>query len=346
MIVAKDNSEANSFQAQFAYILDLSADAIISVDSSQTILTFNRGAEEIFGYNKEDIIGENLTKLIPDRFNKKHPDYVKEFEESSVKSKFMGERSEVFGLKKDGEEFFADITISKIDTESGRIFVAVVRDVSEKKEREKRLQNSLKEKEYLLQEVHHRVKNNLQVISSLLNLQINTLDNLQAEEAVKDAHARVKSIALIHEHLYESEHFSDIKFSEYIRKLADNLLLSFGNSKHQLKVSINDEAIPLVKAVPAGLIVNELLTNSLKHAFGQTDKGIIEINFIKSDNQFILEVSDNGKGLPESFQIDKSDTLGVKLIANLTSQIDGKLELLNNNPGVLARITFPAEVVN
>lgn len=201
--------------------------------------------------------------------------------------------------------------------------------LSQMRDREAR---NLNEKEILLKEIHHRVKNNLQIISSLLNLQAGTISDTKTKAVVVESQSRVKTMALIHQLLYESDNFSIIDFNKYLHKLMFSLHGTFKNPNQKIQYSINAENVflDIDKAVPLGLITNELATNAYKYAFQHAEDGIIEIDLKKTNKtQYILTISDNGIGLPETFNMKHSTTLGLKLVNLLTSQIDGSLEILN-----------------
>ncbi|MCB9136613.1 MAG: hypothetical protein H6636_14405, partial [Anaerolineales bacterium] len=188
----------------------------------------------------------------------------------------------------------------------------------------------LHEKEVLLKEIHHRVKNNLQIISSLLNLQSNYVKDPGSLRALHDSQARVRSMALIHEKLYQSNSLAKIDFGEYVQSLAKDLFRSYQRSlgEIELKVEAAEIALDLDYAIPCGLILNELLTNALKYAFPKGRKGQLWIELtILPDQRVCLKVADNGIGLPEGFDLTKSSSLGLQLVRNLVSQIEGKLEL-------------------
>jgi two-component sensor histidine kinase len=207
--------------------------------------------------------------------------------------------------------------------------------------REREAQN-LKEKEILLKEIHHRVKNNLQVISSLLNLQAGSISDNATKAIVLESQSRVKSMALIHQLLYESEQFSSIDFSKYLHQLMATLHGTFRNPNQKILYTIHAENIflDIDRAVPLGLITNELVTNAYKYAFENIEEGIIEIDIKNTGKEnYIFKISDNGKGLPDSFIPEQSVTLGLKLVKLLTTQIDGKLEI-NKNNGATIVITF------
>ena len=191
----------------FRQILDTADDAVISVDQTQQIVLFNQGAERIFGYTACEALGRKLDLLLPRRFIDAHRMHIRDFSRSSTTSRRMAERSEITGLRKDGSEFPAEASISRVGVDGLTVYTVILRDITQRKAAEKRIHTSLREKEILLQEVHHRVKNNLQVISSLLSLQSRGIDNEPTRQHFQEIRQRVQTIALIHEQLYMSENF-------------------------------------------------------------------------------------------------------------------------------------------
>jgi PAS domain S-box-containing protein len=219
-----------------------------------------------------------------------------------------------------------------------------VLDITERKQAEEKIKASLMEKETLLQEVHHRVKNNLQVISSLLNLQASRIKDRHAREMFTESRSRVRAIALMHETLYQSKDLSRIDFGQYSRTLAANLFASYGVDPEVVSWRINVENgfLGVDAAIPCGLIVSELISNSLKYAFPAGKHGEICIDFRRdSGNKCILVVKDNGIGLPKELDLRKLETLGLQLVCTLTDQLDGSLEL-DCTEGTEFRITFAA----
>jgi len=199
----------------------------------------------------------------------------------------------------------------------------------------------LQDKEMLMKEIHHRVKNNLMVISSLLNLQSRYIEDEDARGIFKESQNRAKSMALIHERLYRSGDLKSIDFADYIRSLTRDLFNTYSteNGRVKLVMNVEDVMLDVNHAVPLGLIINELITNSLKYAFPDEQEGIISINFYKDGDEYLLEVSDDGVGIPTDFELDKSDSLGMLLVNSLTSQIQGQLEL-ERSPGTTFHIRF------
>ncbi|MDO9045476.1 MAG: sensor histidine kinase [Methanobacteriaceae archaeon] len=199
----------------------------------------------------------------------------------------------------------------------------------------------LNDKEMLIKEIHHRVKNNLTVISSLLSLQSRYIKDESDKDLFKESENRAKSMALIHERLYRSEDVKSIDFSDYITSLSRDLFDTYVTSKDkiQLKLDVENIMVDVDNTVPLGLIINELVTNCLKYAFPSNRTGTININFHKIGSEYVLEVIDDGIGLPEDFDTDKSDSLGMRLISGLTAQLDGEMEMLNDS-GTTFRIRF------
>ncbi|MCK9151861.1 sensor histidine kinase [Methanobacterium alcaliphilum] len=213
-------------------------------------------------------------------------------------------------------------------------------DITEQKKAEKLIQDSLHEKDMMLREIHHRVKNNLQVISSLLNLQSSTISDEKDLELFIESQNRIKSMALIHENLYQSEKMSHINFKDYLNYLANQLLMSYSlNTRVSLNMDCEDIYLGLETAVPCGLMANEIITNSMKHAFPNESKGNINIIFKEKENNYLLSISDDGIGLPDDLDLENSTSLGIQIIRSLINQIDGELKIKKDN-GTEFIITF------
>ena len=214
-------------------------------------------------------------------------------------------------------------------------------DISEKKKAVESLKESLKEKEVLLKEIHHRVKNNLQIVSSLLNIQSSVIADKNVVKYLMNLQSRVMSMSLIHENIYQSENLSDVNIREYISMLKNNLLQSYLEEGKDIKISteIDEISIDISRAIPLGLIVAELITNSLKHAFPTAKEGIVMVELKKIEKSIILMVSDNGNGISKDLNIENFGTLGLKLIRMLVEQLNAHMEIKLEN-GVKTKIVF------
>lgn len=238
----------------------------------------------------------------------------------------------------------AKAQVFKDDAGNPLRMVGVNVDISDRKQAEEQIKASLAEKEVLLKEIHHRVKNNLQVVRSLLNLQSRYIQDQASLKIFKDSQDRIGSMALIHEKLYQSEDLARIGFDEYVRDLATNLFRSYNvrSGSVILKLSLDKVSLRIDLAVPCGFIVNELVTNSLRHAFPAGETGEICIGIHLSDlNEFVLSISDNGIGFPKDLDFQNTQSLGLKLVNTLAKQLKGTVKL-NRQGGTEFTLTFPA----
>jgi PAS domain S-box-containing protein len=218
--------------------------------------------------------------------------------------------------------------------------VVVSHDMTSKKTDEDEVHSSLQEKDVLLKEIHHRVKNNLQIISSLLSLQSNTIESQATRELVRESQNRVRSMALIHEKLYQSTSLARIDFGEYLRNLTRDLFRSYSAGGVSLKLQVEDIQLDIDAAIPCGLMVNELVSNALKYAFPQGKGGELLITFSQvARNKYALSVTDNGIGLPTDLDVRKPKSLGLQLVNMLVAQLRGTLDVVSDG-GTTFMITF------
>ncbi len=230
--------------------------------------------------------------------------------------------------------------------ENAHLYEQAQRELAERKRAEEQLKTSLAEKEVLLKEVHHRVKNNLQVISSLLHLQSKQIKDPEALGMFLESQYRVRSMALVHERLYQSEDLSGVDAAEYFRDLVSYLHRSYGATSSQvsLKVDVDPVSLGIDVAIPCGLIVSELVSNALKHAFPDGRQGQILVQLhLGPGGQCALVVGDDGIGLPEDLDLETTESLGLHLVNRLVAQLEGSIDL-DRSGGTTHKITFPCPI--
>lgn len=326
-------------EARLSGIVNSAMDAIISVNSKQSILLINEAAERMFLCRAEEVRGTSILKFIPEPFINFFSDQINQDE--SDRSISIRKPSLITAIRSSMEEFPVEASISQVEIGGEKLYTLILRDITGRKKTEEKIEATLKEKEVLLKEVHHRVKNNLQIISSLLNLQSNYIEDKEALEVFKESQNRIKSMALIHEKLYQSGNLSQINIRDYIRDLSAKLFSSYRHDSKNIKLNLNVEEILLEvdKCIAVGLILNELISNSLKHAFANRAGGELNIDLFRTGNELIIITTDNGIGFPEDFDFQNTETLGLQLVFSLIDQHNGTIEYDNKN-GTKFKITL------
>ena len=313
-----------------------------SIDHDGHLLSVNDYWLEASGYERSEVIGNKTTDFFTEE-SRRHALEVglPEFWKTGFSSEL-----EYQMVKKNGEVM--DVLLTGVlqrdktgEIEYSRTFLV---DVTERRRAEDSVKASLQEKEVLLQEINHRVKNNLQIISSLLSLQSQDIQDEQALRSFQVSQDRIKAMALVHEKLYQSDDLARIDIGEYIRSLADDLRSSYGLGSQDVNLTIDVDNILLGvdTAIPCGVIVNELVSNSLKHAFPEGRAGEIVISFRKIDGQYTMIFKDDGVGLPEDVDIAHPSSLGLTIVNALTGQLGGDIALARNG-GTEISITFPSQ---
>jgi len=319
-------------------IIESIQEALFVADNEGTLLRTNSAASKLTGYNVEEMMGQPLTRFYNFRdmgdFYKKKKGADRSFEFSLI---HKDERT-IPVLFSEAE--LLDNQNNKVGT------VAVASDISDRKEAEKKIRTSLKEKEVMLAEIHHRVKNNLAVISGLLQLQSFSAKNKDVQEALNDSQLRIQSIALVHEMLYQSESLAYIRFDKYINDLlqAISSMHMNQNKKIELISEVEPFSLNINQAIPCSLLVNELVVNGFKHAFNDQSNGQIKVRIERKGVNIIMTISDNGLGF-DAAKFSDTDTLGATLIKTLTMQLKGEFEILENTntPGSIFRVEFPKQ---
>ena len=304
-------------------------------------LWINRAFCDLVGYTEAELLAKDFQAIT-------HPDdlaadlnFVKQLLDDSIKSYQMEKRY----FHKQGQIIHVLLSVSLIRDRDGQPmnFVSHVQDITRRKEAEERIRASLQEKEVLLREIHHRVKNNLQIVSTLLDLQSGYTKDKQALEMFKESRARVRSMSLIHERLYRSHDLARVEFVHYVQQLADELYHTYRLSSEEivLEVDVDVPPLPIDIAIPCGLLINELMSNALKHAFNHANGGRIRIAFhLNGDNLNVLTVADTGTGFPSNVDFRNATSFGLQLVNTLVEQLQGKLNL-NSDRGTEFTVTFP-----
>ncbi|MBF0487460.1 MAG: DUF3365 domain-containing protein [Nitrospirae bacterium] len=328
-------------EMKFRSLIHSVMDGIISTDSRGVIIAFNRGAESLFGYTAEEVINKPISILIPERLNEAYLRAFKTFQLLG-ESYMSGKRVEFEGLRKDGTEFSFDISLASWKTKSGTFYTGIARDITAHKKMENQINASLREKVILIREIHHRVKNNMQIIISLLNIQSGLIKDPADAEMFNETKNRILAMSLVHERLHQSETLADIDFADYVGKLSRGLFRSYGvnTSRIALKVDIPTLSIGVDMAVSCGLVLNELLSNSLKYAFKGGRSGEIGIAASCYGGEYSIDIWDDGAGLPESVGLRDNETLGLQLVVSIVgNQLRGTVTLIREK-GTRFRITF------
>ncbi len=328
--------ERRALIRHFEYLVQYANDIIILVDEHGCVLEANDRALKAYGYPREEMIGLPCHRLID-------PSTLDAFESRlrivEKTGSFLGE---AVHCRKDGSPFPVETSLRSIMIEGSRYLQAIIRDISDRKRNEAEIQAAFQEKDALLKEIHHRVKNNMQVISSLLSLQARSLSDEPAQRALKDMQKRVRAMALVHEKLYRSPNLSRIDFGDYVRSLVVSLVASQSVRPERIRsrVDIQNIAFDLQTAVPLALIINELVSNAVKHAFPDEREGEIALELRRrEDGRFSLTVRDDGAGLPAGFDAGRAESLGLGIVTMLVAQLDGTLES-GNEGGAVFRIVF------
>ncbi|WP_157860136.1 PAS domain S-box protein [Methanosarcina acetivorans] len=327
-----------------ANIVESSLDAVGTLSLDDIILSWNKGAEQVYGYSAEEILGKHVSTLAPSHLDEETLKLIELIKQGASIRQYETSR-----LGKDGKKIYVSITLSPVFDTNGKLSAVsfISRDITERKKAEEALRNfELASKK----ELHHRIKNNLQVISSLLDLQADlfkgkkTITDSEVLKAFNESIDRVLSIALVHEELYKGKNIDLLNFSQYIKELANNLLLTY-SLKTDVSLNFDLEEnffLDMDTAIPLGMIINELVSNSFKYAFPERDKGEIRIKLRREEKgkckingckyaDFVLTVSDDGTGIPENLNVKDLNSLGFQLVTSLVDQLGGEFELKRNN---------------
>lgn len=319
------------FESDPAYTILLSLDGVI--------LDVNTAASHISGLSKDEFVGKHFTEIeiFPKEelslHKEKFSHLLKQGNVAPYESRFIG---------KNGDIRWAETGLTLIKKDNSNPYIMIINsDITERKIAENEIKSALREKELLIKEIHHRVKNNMQIISSLLNLQKNYVEEEESLNILQESQNRVKSMAMIHEKLYRSKTLTHINFEDYIQNLISDLFYSYSIKKGRIDVitDIENTKLNLETAVPCGLIINEIVSNSLKYAFPNKKQGKIKISFKTHGQEYELIISDDGIGIPKEIDFKNTDSLGLQLVNSLIEQVDGEIKL-DRTHGTKYKIKF------
>jgi len=328
----------------FRRVVEWAPSAMVMIDGKGTMVLVNAQTEQMFNYDRQDLIGQSVEILVPERFRQHHQAFRAGYF-NDPQPRPMGVGRDLAGCRADGSEFPIEIGLNPIATEAGVMVLASIIDITERRRAQQRLEDALLEKTVLLNEVHHRVKNNLQVVTSLLNLQADFAEDPRLRAILAESCGRVKAMALTHQLLYERKDFSRLDLGDYLDRLVQSIRSSYRGTGERIGLRLEppheNVHLDLERAVPCGLLINELVTNSFKHAFKDERSGeiIIEIHE-EADDQICLSVADNGCGLPPETELPRSSSLGLQLVQLFVEQLHGTLSI-EREGGTRISIRFP-----
>ena len=324
-------------EEKYRTLFDANPIYTILLDVNGKILDINDITANLSGLPKDELVGKSFNEL----------DFYQTEDYSEQRIKFqeaLNEKSPPPYISKvtiNGNDHWIENRFTLLKNDDERSILLIANDITESKKAEKEIKSSLKEKENLLREIHHRVKNNMQIISSLLNLQTKYVNDVEAIDVLQESQNRVKSMAMIHEKIYQSNDLEEINFADYIQSLISNLFYTYNVDKNLIKSTFKIENITLnmETAVPCGLIISELISNSLKYAFPNKMHGEIIVSLKSIEDKYELMIKDNGIGLPEGLDLNNLESLGLLLVKILTEQIEGEL-IINSENGTEFKILF------
>lgn len=346
---ARALSEATGAQAKFRDLLELAPDGILLVDREGKIGLVNGQAEAMFGYRREELLGEPVEKLIPERYQGRHHRH-REGYLAEPRTRPMGSGLDLFACRKEGTEFPVEISLSPTSTDDAGFVITIIRDVTERKqaeqERAQLLASEQRKGEQLklaVREAHHRIKNNLQAISDLLYLAMAAGGQASPEEILKESVERIQSIALVHDLLSQDEDVETVDMKVLSEQLVPMALRGGRPGQNPVDVQLQVPSLPLSskKATTLALILNELVSNAVKHAFPTVEGGTLEVRLERGETGLTLTVRDNGPGLPPKFDLLKHSHVGLQVVRTLAERDLGGKFRLSRGPGLVVGVWFP-----
>lgn len=333
------NKKISEQEHQYRFLAENSLDFITRFDKNLKRLYATPSSGKIYGYSPEEILTKSTYDLT-------HPDFYL-YSEEKFREMMRDKTPKNFtyvARKKNGQNFWVESIMNPVfNKETGELeeFIGVTRDIQERKKKELEIMEGTAQKENLLKEIHHRVKNNFAILVSLINMQKEQSQTPELIRALTDLQLRIRTMALVHEMLYRSKDFEKISFSHYIRSLASVITGTFNRREIQLVFDVDEITLDIEAAIPLGLIVNELLTNAYRHAFPGERSGMIQVSLktMKTPTDFTLTITDDGIGMPQGFSLDKCKTMGIQIVQILVKQLEGVINLITP-PGSAFSILF------
>lgn len=328
-----DLTERKRADEQFRLAMEAAPNGMMLVDQSGRIVRVNAQIEALFRESRAELVGRFVEDLIPERFREGHS-ATRQGYFAAPSARPMGAGRELFALRRDGSEVPVEIGLSPIQTASGELVLASIVDITERRHAREALQASLAEKDVLLRELHHRAKNNLQLIASLLDLS----SGQPSADALAQCQSRVQAISLVHERLYQSGTFTRIDMKEYVEAIAPQLVQAWGGAQ-AIALSLDTEQVHLGldAAIPCGLVINELVTNAFKHAFPEGRAGTITVQVRAQGPRVTIAVRDDGVGFDPVAK--RPGHIGLELMNALTRQLRGALTF-GSGQGSAITLTF------
>ncbi len=327
----------------YRLIVESANSIILRMDTSGNVLYLNDFGLKFFGFTKDDISGRNVIGTIVPPVDTAGRDLAAMIADIGKNpDRYVNNHNE--NMRSDGTKVYVAWTNRAIHDENGELtaILCVGNDITARKEAGEALERSLEEKSTLLRELQHRVKNNLTLLSMLLSMEARGLAEGHARRIIGDIQNRIKTMATLYESLYSAENLTHLDFNGYIAHLSRTLFKTFTTESQNIRLVTGLDAmrIDLKRAVPAGLILNELLTNAAKYAFAGRESGTITVELRGDHDRAVLTITDDGIGLPEGFTAEKSAGTGLKLVGTLSRQLGGDFSIVSGN-GTIARIDFP-----
>ncbi len=331
--------QTRTTEQKFRFLSENSIDFVTFIDQNMKRQYASPSCRSLYGYEPEEMLQKTTLDLIHPDFHASAEGSMKEMLETKQPQKNVNQ-----ALRKDGQAFWVESVSNPLfDTITGEFkgIVAVTRDIHERKLKEFEIMEGTKQKENLLKEIHHRVKNNFAILVSLINMQMSQSKDPGLVKSLTNLQLRIRSMALVHEMLYRSKDFERISFSEYIRSLASVISGTFNRRDVKLNIEAEEAVLNIDSSIPLGLIVNELISNAYMHAFPEGRPGTISVavKHVPEEKIFYLIIRDDGIGLPLGFSIDHVNTMGLQIVQLLSKQIEGEL-VVENNPGASFTIRF------